>query len=128
MGASRTVNAVALVITFLFIMITLYTMVLQRTREIAILKSMGAGGAFLLRQVLAESLLLTAAGTALGLGMSLATSWSIEKIRPDLTVSITAGWVGIALIAAAVGGTLAGLYPAWQAIRIDVAESLGNFE
>ena len=43
------VNAVALVIAFLFIMITLYTMVLQRTREIAILKSMGASNGMILR-------------------------------------------------------------------------------
>jgi len=44
------VNIVALVIAFLFIMITLYTMVLQRTHEIAILKSSGASGFFLLRR------------------------------------------------------------------------------
>ncbi len=123
-----TVNAITLVIAFLFIMVTLYTMVLQRTREIAILKSMGAGAAFLMRQVLAESMLLTAAGTAVGIGMSLASAWAIQHLRPDLTVSITAGWIGVALLAAAAGGLLAGLYPAWRAIGVDVAESLGNYE
>jgi len=122
------VNAVALVIAFLFIMVTLYTMVLQRTREIAILKSMGAGPTFLLRQVLAESVLLTAAGCLTGIAASFAAGWTIERIRPDLTVTITAQWIGVALAAAVIGGLAAGLYPAWQAIRVDVAESLANIE
>jgi len=122
------VNAVALIIAFLFIMVTLYTMVLQRTREIAILKSMGAGPAFLLCQVLAESTLLTAAGCAAGIAGSFVAGWGIEQLRPDLTVTITGYWIGVALIAAAVGGLVAGLYPAWQAIRVDVAETLGNIE
>ena len=118
------VNVIALVIAFLFIMVTLYTMVLQRRREIAILKSMGGGAMFLLRQVLAESMLLTAAGVAMGVAMSFGAAWAIERFRSDLTVTITAGWVVTALIAAGTGGLLAGLYPAWQAARVDVAESL----
>jgi putative ABC transport system permease protein len=118
------VNVIALVIAFLFIMVTLYTMVLQRTRDIAILKSLGASRAYLLRQVLAESLLLTAAGAAAGIAFSFGAAWLIRHIRADLTVDITPGWVGVALCAAAAGGLLAGLYPAWRASRVDVAESL----
>ncbi len=118
------VNIIALLIAFLFVMVTLYTMVLQRTREIAILKSMGAGPWFLLRQVLAESMLLTGAGAAIGVGLSFAAGAGIEQFRPDLTVSITARWIGYAILAAATGGVLAGLYPAWRAARIDVAENL----
>ena len=118
------VNTIALVIAFLFIMVTLYTMVLQRTREIAILKSMGAGPGYLLRQVLAESMLLTAGGAAVGILMSIAAAAGIERTRPDLTVTITVGWVAVALAAAGAGGLLAGLYPAWRAARVDVAESL----
>jgi len=119
-----TVNIVALVIAFLFIMVTLYTMVLQRTREIAILKSMGASRALLMRGVLAESLILTAAGAAVGVAMSFGAGWVIERLRPDLTVTITLGWVGVGLLAALAGGLLAGLYPAWRAAHVEVAENL----
>ncbi len=119
-----TVNAVALGIAFLFIMITLYTMVLQRTREIAILKSLGASGSYLLRMVLAESLLLTGAGAAAGIFMSMGAGKTIEHFRPDLTVSITPSWIAVALAAAATGGILAAIYPSWRAIRVDVAEAL----
>jgi ABC-type antimicrobial peptide transport system permease subunit len=118
------VNAVALVIAFLFIMITLYTMVLQRTREIAILKSFGASNAFILRQVLAESLMLTGFGTLMGIAMSFGAAWLIQTLRPLLTVTITWRWIAIALAAAAAGAVLSGLYPAWRAMRVNVVEAL----
>ena len=118
------VNAIALVIAFLFIMITLYTMVLQRTREIAILKSCGAGDWFILRQVLAESLILTGAGAGAGIALSFAAGWAIEAYRPLLTVTITWHWIAVAVIAAAAGSLLSGLYPAWRATRVDVLEAL----
>lgn len=118
------VNIMALVIAFLFIMVTLHTMVLQRMREIAILKSMGASAWRLLGGVLAESLILTAAGTAGGVALSYLAGWAIERARPDLTVTITTGWIATAVLASTVGALLAGLLPAWRAIRVDVAETL----
>jgi len=118
------VNTIALVIAFLFIMVTLYTMVLQRTREIAILKSFGASNAFILRQVLAESLMLTGFGTAIGIALSFLAAWLIQTLKPLLTVSITWEWLGIAIAAAAAGAVLSGLYPAWRAMRVDVVEAL----
>ncbi|HUS92004.1 MAG TPA: ABC transporter permease [Phycisphaerae bacterium] len=118
------VNSIALGIAFLFIMITLYTMVLQRTREIAILKSCGASDAFILRQVLAESALLTGAGTAVGIALSFAAAAAIEAVRPLLTVSITWKWIAVAVAAAAAGAIVSGLYPAWRAVRVDVVEAL----
>ena len=84
-------------------MITLYTMVLQRTRDIAILRSSGASRAFLIRQVLAESMLLTGAGTLFGVLLSLVAGWGIETHWPLLTVTITWKWVLIAIGAGAVG-------------------------
>lgn len=118
------VNIVALFIVFLFTLVTLYTMVLQRTREIAILKSMGASKAFLLRQVLAESMLLTGGGVLLGVGLSFPARLAIEGARPDLRVEITLAWIGVALLAAVIGAVSAALYPAWHASRVDVADAL----
>lgn len=118
------VNVVALVIAFLFIMITLYTMVLRRQRDIAILKSSGASRAFIVRQVLAESLILTAAGLVVGLGLSVLAGRLIEAFRPLLTVEFNWGWVGIAAAAATVGAGLSALYPAWRATRVDMLEAL----
>ncbi len=118
------VNAVALIIAFLFIMITLYTIVLQQTREIAILKSFGASNSLILRQVMAESAILTAAGSVLGIAMSFAAAWIIQTFRPLLTVSITPQWLAIAVVAAAAGAALSAIYPAYRATRVDMVSAL----
>ena len=120
------VNVIALGIAFLFVMITLYTMVLQRTREIAILKSCGASGAFILRQVGGESAILTAFGTGVGIAMSFAAAAAIEHFRPLLTVRISWRWIGIAIAAAAAGSLIAALWPAWRATRVDMVEALSH--
>ena len=121
------VNAVTLVVAFLFILVTLYTMVIQRTREIAILRSMGAARLYILREVLAESLILTFLGAAAGVGLSFAAAGIIQAAEPLLTVAITWGWIVTAAVVALVGGTAAAVYPGWCAIRVDVVEAL-NFE
>jgi hypothetical protein len=118
------VNAVALAIAFLFIMITLYTMVLQRTRAIAMLKACGAGRGFIVRQVLGESAILTGAGTAAGIALSFLAAWGIRTFRPLLTVTITWEWIAVAVAAAAAGAVVSALYPAWRATRVDVAAAL----
>ncbi len=118
------VNVIALIIAFLFIMVTLYTMVLQRTREIAILKASGASSGFIVRQVLAESLILTGAGTVAGVVLSFAAGWAIETLSPLLTVQITWRWIALAAGAALAGAVVAGLYPAWRATRVDVVKAL----
>ncbi len=124
LGYVDMVNAIALVIAFLFIMVTLYTMVLQRTREIAILKSCGASNAFILRQVVGESLLLTGLGTAMGVVLSFLAAWGVEAVKPLLTVTITWQWIALAVAVAAGGAVVSALYPAWRAMRVDVVEAL----
>jgi len=118
------VNGIALAIAFLFVMVTLYTMVLQRTREIAILKSFGASKWYIVRGVLGESVLLTFAGTAVGVGLSFLAAWLIQTVSPLLTVTIELKWIVIAPAAAGVGAILSALYPAWRATRVDMAAAL----
>ncbi|KKK72227.1 hypothetical protein LCGC14_2905970, partial [marine sediment metagenome] len=118
------VNAVTLVVAFLFILVTLYTAVIQRLREIAILRSMGATDARILGHVVAESLILTISGAAVGIALALAAGAGIEAIKPFLTVTFSWRWVLIAAGVAVGGGLLAALYPAWYATHVDVTEIL----
>jgi putative ABC transport system permease protein len=117
------VNGVALTIAFLFTMTTLYTMVLERTRDIAILKSCGAGRVFVVWQILAEALILTAAGLVIGLGLSLLANWAVERFTL-LTIDLSLRWIVIATLAALAGAVVSSLYPAWRATRVDMAEVL----
>ena len=119
-----TVNMIALAIAFLFIMITLYTMVLQRTREISILKSCGASRRFILRQILAESALLTGGGVVAGVVLSFGAARLIAHAKPLMTVTITGDLIAYAVAVAAVGAVLAAIYPAWQAMKVDMVEAL----
>ena len=125
-GYVDAVNGVALSIAFLFIMITLHTMVIQRNRDIAILKSSGASNWCIRRQVMGESAILTMAGALLGVVMAYGAGWLIQTIKPLYTVEITLKWVLIALAAAAAGAIVSSIYPAWQAARIDISEVLAQ--
>ncbi len=118
------VNLIAMGIAFLFIMVMLYAMVLQRTRDIAILKSCGASSAFLLGQVVGESLIMTAMGTAAGVAMSFLAAWLIGAFLPLMTVTITPGWIATAIVIAAIGAVVSAIYPAWRATRVDMVEAL----
>ncbi|MFB3893849.1 MAG: ABC transporter permease [Phycisphaerae bacterium] len=118
------VNIIAMIIAFLFIMVTLYMMVLQRTREIAILKSFGASSGYILRQVLDEGWILTATGTAGGIALSFLAKWLIELFLPLYTVTITWQWVVIAAGVALVGSVTSAIYPAWRATKVDMVEAL----
>lgn len=118
------VNIIALVIAFLFVMTTLYMMVLQQTREIAILKSCGASRFYILRQIIAESMTLTTIGIIIGTAMSIGAATAIEKFKPLLTVNFTLQWVITAFAAAYIGAIISALYPAWQASKIDMIEAL----
>ena len=103
--------------------------VTARSRELAVRAAMGAGRRHLIRQMLTESLLLGAAGGAMGL---LLASLSMELLRvllpaelPRLDqIQIDGGVVAFALAIAAAAGLLFGLLPAWRASAMNVNDAL----
>jgi putative ABC transport system permease protein len=115
---------VALVISFLVILLATYTSVLERTREIGILKALGATHAFILREVMTESLVIASSGVILGYGLSFLAKAAVELKYPLLTVDIT--WTRIFLAAGlgVVGGILGAMYPGMLAVRKDAVVAL----
>ncbi|RPI22282.1 MAG: FtsX-like permease family protein, partial [Acidobacteria bacterium] len=99
----------------------LLTRATVRTRELAIRSALGAGRRRVIRQLLTESLVLSAIGGALGLGLGAA----ILKIAPSLipqellpgALTLTFDWrvTVFCAMAALLVGLLFGLVPAWQA-------------
>jgi putative ABC transport system permease protein len=97
-----------------------------RQHEIAIRNSLGAGRARLIRQMLTESMLLSAAGAALGLVLAYGAFHGLLSMAPANLprlnqVSLDLRAVGFTLLVSVLSGILFGLAPAWQASRADLS-------
>ena len=117
------VTFVALIISFLIILLTMYTIVVERTRDIGILKSLGASRMFIARNVVTESLALCVLGVSVGIGLSCLAAWVIPIISL-LNVTISLEWVGIAAGVGLFGGILGALVPAALAANKDPVVAL----
>ncbi len=113
-------------VCFLLICVTMYTMVVERTGQIAIIKAMGAGRLMLLAQSVLEAAILSVAGTAGGLALAMLARWIIEKTMPLLTVEVKLKWFVLAIVVGVVGGTVSALYPGWRAGKVEPALALQN--
>ena len=118
------VIGVAVVIGFIVIFQSMYTAIMERTREIGILKSLGASKLYIVNTVLRETVLLALAGTLVGIGVSYAVSHAILARFPTLRVVIQGNWVGYAAIIAMVGAILGALYPSYKAAQKDPIDAL----
>jgi putative ABC transport system permease protein len=116
--------ALAISIGLLVIFLTMYTTVIERTRDIGVLKSIGADRSFIVRALLTESAALCVFGIVAGVGLSYAVRAGFIAGFPTLTILITPEWIlragGIALAGAILGAS----YPAWLASRKDPVEAL----
>lgn len=117
--------ALAIVVGFLVVFLSMYTAVLERTREIGILKALGASPAYVLNILFRETVLLALAGTLLGIALSYVTRWVIMNWAPaSLSQMIVPDWWGIAGAIALAGALLGATYPGWRAARQDPIEAL----
>ena len=117
---------ISVVVSFLFILLTVYTMVLERTKEIAILRSLGADNGFIHRGVISEALLISIGGIIVGVILSYCGKVLIENMWPLLTVEIKAQWLLLAVAVGLIGGVLSSQVPAWIAVRTDPLAALSE--
>lgn len=119
------VIGIGVLIGFAVVCLSMYMAVLQRTREIGILKSLGASKGFILRLVLIEALSLGAAGTVLGILMSYGAYWIIGELIPaSIPMIIVYSWWPISFGITLIGTGLGSLYPGPSAARHDPIEAL----
>lgn len=116
--------AIAVCIGFLVIFLSMYTTIIERTREIGVLKSLGASKAYIVQIFLSETALLCIGGAVAGVGLSYLMRLIFLGIFPSLTILITLRWILIAAAIAMGGGLLGASYPAWLASRRDPVEAL----
>jgi putative ABC transport system permease protein len=120
----RSMVIVGVAISFLVVLLTMHTMVAERTREIGILKALGASRTAIIRLMLQEALLLASLGAAAGLICTYGVKAVLGQTLPTLPILIPHDWV-LRAVALALAGALAGaLYPAYRAAAIDPVDAL----
>jgi putative ABC transport system permease protein len=120
----RTMVVLGILVSFLVVLMNMHTMVMERTREIGILKALGFTRLEVMQMLLGETTALAIAGSLVGIAVTFLTRAILKETNPSLPVQITAGWalasIGLALLGAVLGATV----PAMRAATYDPVEAL----
>jgi putative ABC transport system permease protein len=122
--ALDSVTWIAVIIGFLVIFQAMYTAVLERTREIGILKSMGASKTTIVGVVLRECGVLAVAGVVVGILGTFGVRLIMAHFFPTTSFEITPLWAARGALIAFCGAICGALYPAWMAARKDPVDAL----
>lgn len=117
------IAGISLLVGGIGIMNIMLASVVERTREIGIRRALGARRRHIIRQFLAETVLLTSGGGILGVILGVAAPLVIRNVTDTPTV-VTPISLAIAFGISAFVGVLFGLYPAAQAADLDPVEAL----
>jgi len=120
----RVIVFIGVAIGVLVIFLSMYTTVTERTREIGILRAMGATKGYIVVLVLQESLVLCLIGAAVGVGASFLLMSVLKAMFPTLSILISSDWVLRAFVLALLSGIIGTLYPAIKAASQDPIEAL----
>ncbi|MFC6887004.1 MULTISPECIES: ABC transporter permease [Actinomadura] len=108
---------------------TLALSVIERTREIGLLRAIGISRRQLRRMIRVESIVIAVFGAVLGMGIGVAFGAAVQQSLKDDGLSELAvpyGTLVAYLLVAAVIGVLAALWPAWRAGRMDVLKAISS--
>jgi putative ABC transport system permease protein len=122
--ALKVVTGIAVIVGFLVIFQSMYTAVLERTREIGILKSMGASKLTIVTVVLRETAVLAVGGVIVGIAATYGVRTLLLHIFPTQHFEITSEWLMRGALIAFAGALLGAMYPAWMASRKDPIDAL----
>jgi putative ABC transport system permease protein len=119
------ITVLAVVVGFLVVFLSMYTAVIERTREIGILKALGAKPITILNILIREAIVLAIAGCVIGILLSFVSKGLITGLMPSSlrVINVPDWWPWAAAIA--LGGALLGaIYPGFKAARQDAIEAL----
>ena len=122
--ALNVVITIAVIVGFLVIFQSMYTAVLERTREIGILKSLGSSKLTIVSVVLRETGVLAVTGVLLGIVATYGVRTLLLVKFPTFSFELTGYWIARGAVIALSGALLGALYPAWMAARKDPIDAL----
>lgn len=119
----RVLVVLAAVVSALVVMLAMYTTITERTREIGILKAMGASRGYIVGIIEKEAILISVIGLIAGFAVSLVAGYLIHRMY-GLVFEYSWTWAAVAAAIGLVGGVLGALYPAWRASNLDAVNAL----
>jgi putative ABC transport system permease protein len=119
------VIGVASIVGFIVVFMAMYTAVLERTREIGILKAVGAGPGYILNLLFRETFALALCGSILGIVMTYGTQWLMSHVvHTSLAQETVYSWWPITIAIAFIGATAGTIIPAVKAVNQEATEAL----
>lgn len=122
-GFVKAVLVLSTIVSLLVILLAMYTTITERTREIGILKSLGASKGYIIGVIEKEALTISIIGVAAGLVVAFAAGWVIERMT-SLQLEFHWTWTLMAAGIGLVAGALGALYPAIRAARQDAVKAI----
>src|SRR5262245_56409639 len=119
----RVLVGLAAVVSALVVMLAMYTTITERTREIGILKALGASRGYIVGVIEKEAILISLIGLVAGFAVSLIAGYLISKFY-GLRFEYSIAWALTAAAIGIVGGVLGALYPALKASNLDAVNAL----
>jgi putative ABC transport system permease protein len=119
----RVLVGLAAVVSSLVVMLAMYTTITERTREIGILKAMGASRGYIVGIIEKEAILISVIGLIAGFVVSMIAGYLIHKMY-GLVFEYSWTWAIVAAAIGIFGGVLGALYPAWRASNLDAVNAL----
>ncbi len=113
----------AIIVSSLVILLTMYTTVTERTRQIGVLKSLGASKFWIAGEIEKEALLISSLGVVAGFALSVIGKFIITRLT-TMSVTLEPMWLLYALALGMLAGVLGALYPALRAANQDPVEAL----
>lgn len=114
---------IAAAISALVILLTMYTTVTERTRQIGIMKSLGMSSGNIAWTITQEALLISFFGIICGIILTVLVRWLLTFVT-TLSVEISPLVILIVFVVGLLGGAVGGLYPALRAAKLDAVEAL----
>ncbi len=119
----RALVGLAAVVSALVVMLAMYTTITERTREIGVLKALGASRGYIVGVIEKEAVLISVIGVAAGFAISFAAAFLIQRFS-GLVFEYSWAWALTALLIGIAGGVLGALYPAVRAANLDPVSAL----